>query len=155
MPSNPHVHLRGSTHARRWLAAAVTALVFLLLDAAWLGLTKDRLYGHFLAHLLAAGVNIVPAVLFYAVYPTGLTIFAVGPALDGSKPSIARNRGALLGLVAYATYDLSNQATLRDWPWLVTVCDIAWGTVASAIAAWLATLIVAATSRRDPRHIGQ
>jgi uncharacterized membrane protein len=112
---------------------------FLLLDACWLALMGQRLYRPAIGTLMAADVDWLAAALFYPVYVLGLLVFVVMPALERSDPGLALRRGALMGFVAYATYDLTNQATLLGWPWSVTVADLAWGAVASASAAWAAT----------------
>jgi uncharacterized membrane protein len=113
-------------------AVAATVAAFLVLDAAWLSLAGPHLYRPALGHLLASDVDWVAALLFYVLYLAGLAVFAVAPARTVGG---AAWRGALFGLVAYATYDLTNQATLRDWPWLVTLADLAWGAFASATAS--------------------
>ena len=124
---------------RRLLQAYVTAmLAFLLLDACWLSYMGPRLYSPALAGLLAPEVNWLAALLFYLLYLAGLLVFAIRPALEQQRPALALRLGALFGLVAYATYDLTNQATLRDWPWLITVADLIWGSFASGSAAWVA-----------------
>ena len=82
--------------------------------------------------------------IFYLIYAIGLTVFAVIPGTDAAAPLEALWRGALFGLVAYATYDLTNHATLRDWPLIVTVVDLAWGTVLSGAVATIATYVVIA-----------
>lgn len=111
--------------------ALVTTLAFLALDAAWLTFSGSRVYRPAIGHLMAASVDWPAAVLFYAVYIAGLLGFAIAPA-RGVRSAMLR--GALFGFVAYATYDLTCQATMRDWPWSVTVIDLAWGTFASAAA---------------------
>jgi len=117
------------------IAAPVTAVVFLALDAIWLTTMADRLYRPALAHLMLDRFEPVPAVMFYVVYLVGVLAFAVVPGLESRRWTTALGFGALLGLVAYATYDLTNQATLRDWPWRVTAADLCWGTFATAVAA--------------------
>lgn len=126
---------------RRLLAAYLVALVaFLALDAVWLTLMGPRLYAPALGPLLAPRVDWLAAVLFYLLYLVGLLVFAVAPALQAGRAGVAVGRGALFGLVAYATYDLTNQATMRGWPWAVTLADLAWGGLVSAtacgVAAW-------------------
>lgn len=134
---------------RTLLAAYVTALVcFLLLDAVWLSVMGPRLYQPALGPLMAPGVNWAAAALFYALYGVGLVVFAIAPALEAGEPTVALRRGALFGLMAYATYDLTNQATLRDWPWAVTVADLAWGTVVSGVSSWVAARITSRPARR-------
>jgi len=119
------------------LAGLAALLCFLALDACWLSLMGPRLYRPKLAALMADEVDWLAAALFYAIYLAGLTAFAILPSLERGGPRRALRLGALMGFVAYATYDLTNQATLRDWPWLVTVADLAWGAVVSGSAAWV------------------
>jgi uncharacterized membrane protein len=117
------------------IAYVGTAVVFLALDATWLTTMADRLYRPALGGLMLERFEPLPAVLFYVLYIAGITVFAIAPALANGGWAAALWRGALLGLLAYATYDLTNQATLRGWAWRVTVADLCWGTVVSAVAA--------------------
>jgi uncharacterized membrane protein len=119
------------------VAYPVTAIAFLALDAMWLTATADRLYRPALGHLMLDRFELAPAAIFYLLYLVGVLAFAVAPALASGRWIGALARGALLGLVAYATYDLTNQATLRDWPWRVTIADLCWGTCATAMASAL------------------
>ena len=123
------------------LTIAATTLAFLALDAAWLTVMGSRLYRPAIGHLMASEFDWLAALFFYVVYLGGLAGFALSPAKDAAGAAM---RGALFGFVAYATYDLTSQATLRDWPWLVTVVDLGWGTFASAAAC----AIGAAVARR-------
>ena len=117
------------------IAYPATAAVFLVLDAAWLWTQADRLYRPALGHLMLDRFALAPAAIFYLIYVAGMVVFAVAPGLDARRWTVALGYGALLGLVAYATYDLTNQATLRDWPWRVTVADLCWGTFVTAVAS--------------------
>ncbi|CAN5207089.1 DUF2177 family protein [soil metagenome] len=119
------------------IAYVATAIVFLGFDAVWLTLMADRLYRPNLGPMLLERYAAAPALLFYVIYIVGLVVFAVAPALQSGKWTTALLYGALFGLVAYATYDLTNQATLRGWPVIVTVADLCWGTFVSAVAATL------------------
>jgi len=122
---------------------------FGVLDALWLTQMFERLYKQALGPLLAPGLRLEAAGAFYLMYVTGLLLLAVRPAvLAGGGPAAAARRGAALGTFAYATYDLTNQATLAVWPTHVTVIDIAWGTFASAVASAAGAL---AWSRAAPR----
>ncbi len=112
-----------------------TAVVFLALDAVWLTTMADRLYRPALGRLMLDRFEAAPAIGFYAIYIAGVIAFAVLPGLESRRWTVALGFGALLGLVAYATYDLTNQATLRGWPWRVTLADLCWGTVVTAVAA--------------------
>lgn len=116
-------------------AYGATALVFLVLDAVWLSTMAARLYRPAIGHLMADGFALAPAAIFYVVYVLGIVVFAVAPALQTGRWTSALGLGALLGLVAYATYDLTNQATLRAWPWHLTLADLCWGTFVTAVAA--------------------
>jgi uncharacterized membrane protein len=112
-----------------------TAVVFCLLDFAWLGLVAPTFYKSQLGALLLDKPNLWPALVFYALYVVGLVVFCVMPAIDGESWTKAAMLGALFGFCAYATYDLSNLATLKDWSTAVTVVDMGWGAIVSALAA--------------------
>ena len=117
------------------VAYLVTLLAFVGIDFVWLSIAAERLYRLILKGILLDGFRVVPAVAFYLVFVVGLVAFAVRPALAAESPRLALHSGALFGLCAYATYDLTNQATLRDWTTTLTLADLAWGTVLSAMAA--------------------
>lgn len=119
------------------LVYAVTLAVFFAIDLVWLGVVARGFYRQRLGHLLGAEVNWGPAILFYLIFIAGIVFFAVRPALEAHSATRALVHGAFLGLVAYATYDLTNQATMRDWPLIVTVVDLAWGTVLTGAVAYL------------------
>lgn len=115
-----------------WIA---TAAAFLAIDAIWLSLAAPLLYKPLLGDMLREPFQLAPAALFYLIVTTGIVVFAVAPSLSGPSWTSAALRGAFFGLVAYATYDLTNQATLRGWPVTITVADLIWGTVLTAAAA--------------------
>lgn len=122
-----------------YLAAwVVTALTFLGLDAVWLSQMGPRLYKPLIGEITRPQPNFGAAAVFYLIYVSAIVFFAVAPGLEKSSLSKALLNGAALGLVAYATYDLTNQATLRIWDIRVTLADMAWGTIATAIAAGVA-----------------
>jgi uncharacterized membrane protein len=117
----------------RWLLVyAATAAVMVLIDLLWLGVIARPLYQRGIGHLMAAEYRLVPAALFYALYPVGLVVFAVLPQKDLLHTAML---AGLFGLLAYATYDLTNLATLRDWPLGLSLLDMAWGSGVSAVAA--------------------
>lgn len=123
-------------HLRALLFAYVASLAaFLALDALWLGSMYERLYKPSIGALLRDTPAMAPAALFYLLYALGLTVLVIATAPAGSSIFRAMGLGAVLGLVAYGTYDLSNYATLRGWPLLLTIADMAWGTFATALAA--------------------
>ncbi len=115
-----------------------TFIPFLVLDALWLGLVAPSFYKANIGHLMTDSPNFPAAGLFYLLYVAGLVVFVTGR--EGNMKQAAL-RGAFFGLLCYATYDLTNLATLRDWPVLVTVVDLIWGTFASTVtsvaAVWL------------------
>jgi uncharacterized membrane protein len=115
----------------------ITLIIFFAIDLVWLGVVAKNFYQKQIGHLMSPDVNWAPAALFYAVYIGGIVFFAVKPALEDGGAVRALAYGAVLGFVAYATYDLTNQATMRNWPVLVTVIDLAWGTVLTATVAFL------------------
>ena len=125
------------------VAYAVSLVVFLSLDMVWLGVMASRVYRPILGDLALTGVNLPAAVAFYLLYPIGLVIFVVLPSLKGGTIYSAVGYGALFGFFTYATYDLTNQATLRNWTLELSLIDMAWGTVlaavAGAVAFWAAT----------------
>ena len=139
MSPNPPWSLRSAA-----IAFAVAAVAFLLLDATWLTLMASRLYRPALGHVLREDFDVAAAAAFYAVYLAGLVTFVVRPA---ASPWAALGRGALFGFVCYATYDLTNQATVAGWPWRVTFADLAWGMFVSGASAWVACRAVRATRR--------
>lgn len=113
----------------------IIVLVIVMLDVLWLGVVMKDFYRTHLGHLMGGSVVWWAAVAFYLLFAAGLLYFAVIPALAAGSLMKAILLGAALGVVAYATYDLSNNATLKDWPVIVTVVDIAWGAVISGVAA--------------------
>lgn len=125
-----------------------TAVVFLVLDAIWLGTMADRLYRPAMGSILLERFALAPAVAFYLIYIAGVVLFAVTPALQSGRWVTALGYGAMLGLMAYATYDLTNQATLKDWSWTVTVADLCWGTFVTAVSAAAAARITMAIAGR-------
>jgi uncharacterized membrane protein len=117
------------------VAWVTTALVFLGLDAVWLSLSASLLYRPLLGGLLRDDFLLVPAALFYVIYTAGIVVFAISPSLASGRWTAAGLRGLFLGLFGYAVYDLTNQATLRNWPVTITVADLVWGTLLTAVAA--------------------
>ncbi|OWQ84427.1 hypothetical protein CDN99_24345 [Roseateles aquatilis] len=145
-----------ASRARQGVVAyALTALVFLAMDAVWLTSTNERLYRPAIGHLMSPTVDWTAAGLFYALYFAGLVYFAVSPALAARRPVLALARGAFIGLLAYGAYDFTNQATLRDWPWPLTIIDLAWGAVVSGVSSGVAAALALATSRPPRRTSGR
>ncbi len=127
---------------------AATALTMLILDGAWLALAVPRLYRPRIGELLAAKPSLPPAVAFYLMYVTAIVVLAVMPALSQGGWRRLLVHAAVFGLVAYATYDLTNQATLKTWSTTITLVDMAWGTLVTTAAASAGYAVVRWLSER-------
>ena len=124
--------------------AYVSGLIaFLVIDYIWLSQIALGFYREKLGPLMLDKPNLGIALLFYLVYVVGVVVLAVNPALEKQQWSIAVIYGGLLGLVAYGTYDITNLATLKNWPPIVTVVDIIWGTVLTASVAAISYFVTA------------
>jgi uncharacterized membrane protein len=119
----------------------ITLVVFFLIDMVWLGVVAKGFYRKHLGAMLSPKVNWAAAILFYLLFIVGLLVFVIKPALLSGEPLKALFLGALLGLISYATYDLSNLATLKDWPLVVTVVDLIWGSVLGGAVSFVAVLL--------------
>jgi uncharacterized membrane protein len=120
---------------RLLVAYAATLVVFCCFDFVWLGWVAKDYYQSQLGGLLLVQPNWAAAVTFYALYAAGVVFFCISPALDTVSLGKAALLGALLGALAYATYDLSNLATLKGWPMALSLVDIAWGSFVTCVAA--------------------
>ncbi len=112
----------------------LSLFIFLLMDAVWLGFIAKELYQKELGALLGP-VRWGPALLFYLLYLSGVLYFAILPALEKNSYFQALINGAFFGLIAYATYDLTNLATLKDWPLKIVIYDLLWGLFITAITS--------------------
>lgn len=118
------------------------AVIFAVVDSLWIGLVANKFYKQQLGRLLLDKPNFGPAIVFYAIAVVGMAVFVVEPALNVHSWRSALGHGALLGLVTYATYDLTNAATLKHWPARLTLVDMTWGTVVTAFATTVSVLIL-------------
>jgi uncharacterized membrane protein len=107
----------------------ITVPIFFIIDLTWLGFVAKGFYQKHLGYLMRPQINWAAAILFYLLFIIGIVFFAVRPALESQSPMRALVYGAMFGFFAYATYDLTNLATVKDWPVIVTVIDLVWGTV--------------------------
>ena len=124
------------------IAFAVLAIAFLAIDSIWLGVIAVDFYKATIGHLLAPKPNFVAAAFFYVIYLAGVVHFVVLPAVAEDSVLKAARQGALFGLVAYATYDLTNMSTMRDWPLSVTLADMAWGAFITGVSSSISTWVV-------------
>ncbi|MFA7116670.1 MAG: DUF2177 family protein [Bacteroidales bacterium] len=113
----------------------LTTIVFLIVDMAWLGLIAKNLYQKYLGDFLTDKVNWTAALIFYLIYVVGVSIFVIYPSVNKNSVFNAILMGGLFGFFAYATYDLTNLATLKGWPLPIVFIDIAWGVVLTAIVS--------------------
>ena len=121
------------SHFSRFLKLYAVALaIFVVLDGIWLGLVAKSFYRNQIGFLMKSEINWMAAIAFYLLFIVGLVLFVITPAMEKNSWVHALVLGALFGLITYATYDLSNLATLKDWPLLVTVVDLAWGATLAA-----------------------
>jgi uncharacterized membrane protein len=118
-----------------------TLLVFFAVDMVWLGLVARSFYSNNLSYLMAPSVNWPAALLFYMLFIVGILVFVVLPGLKSGSVRDTLLRAALFGLITYATYDLTNLATLRDWPLVLSVVDMAWGATLSMIVSYAGLMI--------------
>ena len=120
----------------KYLKASIAiAIVFTVIDLAWISLYLGDVYDAQLSSIMRATPLVVPAVLFYLGYIVAILFFAVRPALREGRAATAAINGAALGAVAYGTYTLTNHAILEDWAWHLVVSDIAWGALLTATCA--------------------
>lgn len=119
----------------------ITLAVFFLVDMIWLGVVAKGFYRKHLGTMLSPKVNWAAALLFYLLFIVGLLVFVIRPALVQGEPFKALVLGAFFGLISYATYDLSNLATLKDWPIIVTVVDLVWGTALGGLVSLAGALL--------------
>ena len=120
---------------------AITTVVFFAIDMVWLGLVARNFYKQKLGFLLSGNVNWIAALIFYFIFTAGILYFAVLPSLKDASWHKALLNGALLGLLCYATYDLTNMATIDKWPIEVVIVDIIWGIVLTGSVATITYLI--------------
>ncbi|MFH5836163.1 DUF2177 family protein [Proteiniclasticum sp. C24MP] len=112
----------------------MTLVIFFLVDIVWLGVISKKLYKEYLGHLMGP-VNWPAALIFYAMFIAGLVFFVINPAIEKESLIYAIIVGGFFGFITYGTYDLTNLATLKDWPVTITIIDLIWGTFLNAATA--------------------
>ncbi len=121
---------------------AIALVIFLAIDMVWLTLIAKSLYAQHLGYLMAPKAKLLVAFLFYLLFVVGLQFFVLNPALASGSWKTALFAGMFFGLVTYATYDLTNLATVKDWPVLITAIDLVWGSFVSGVTALLSFLVI-------------
>jgi len=124
---------------KQYLVALVT---FLIIDGLWLTVVAKNFYAKYLGFIMTKTPNLVAAGIFYLIYILGMVVLILTPAFQKGSLMSAIFTGALFGLCGYATYDLTNLATIKDWPLLVTIVDLIWGTVLSGAVAGISYLVL-------------
>lgn len=126
-----------------FLKSYLTALVaFFLIDMLWLGFIAKSFYNKQLSGFISPNINWVAAIVFYLVFIAGLVVFVISPALKQGTAKTVFLYGMFFGLVTYATYDLTNLATLKNWPLIVTLVDLAWGALLGGLVSLITFLLV-------------
>lgn len=110
----------------------IAVSVFFVIDMVWLGFVAKNFYNEQIGFLMKTKVEWIPALIFYLLFVVGLVVFVISPAIENKIWTQALFFGALFGLITYATYDLTNLATLKDWPLTVTMVDLIWGMAISS-----------------------
>lgn len=117
-------------------------VVFFVIDLIWLGVIAQKLYSKYLGYIMKEKPNWMAAILFYLLYIIGLVFFVINPALEKSSWQYALFAGLFFGFITYATYDLTNLATLKDWPLTITIIDLIWGSVLGASVSVITYAII-------------
>ncbi len=120
---------------------AIALPIFFAMDMMWLGVVAKKFYARHIGLLLKSNINWPAAILFYLLFLAGLVVFVIGPAIERGGWPRALLYGALFGMITYATYDLTNLATLKDWPLMLTVVDMLWGMGLAATVSSLTCVI--------------
>lgn len=127
----------------KWIVYfSVTFIVFMGIDLIWLGFVAKNIYAKYLGYLMAPTINWVAAFVFYVIFNVGVLYFVIAPSLVDRDFTQLVIRAMLFGFVTYATYDLTNLATIRDWPITITIIDLIWGTTLSTSVSILSYLII-------------
>ena len=126
-----------------WLAYfTVTFVVFMGIDLVWLGFVAKNIYSKYLGYLMAPNINWLAAMVFYVIFIIGILYFVIAPSLVDRDFTQLVIRAILFGFITYATYDLTNLATVRDWPITITIIDLIWGTTLSTSVSVISYLII-------------
>lgn len=119
----------------------ITLAVFLTIDFVWLTMVAKNIYANQLGFLMTANVNWAAAILFYLLFCAGIVTFVIMPSLEQHSSKKCLQLGLLFGLISYATYDLTNLATIKNWPLMITIIDLIWGSLVTATTAWISYYI--------------
>jgi len=121
---------------------AVALIVFFVIDIVWLAVVAKDLYRKELGFVMSPRPNWIAAILFYLIFITGLVFFVVNPAVEKESWTYAMLVGMFFGFITYSTYDLTNLATLKDWPLKITIIDLIWGTALGGLVSTVTFLVL-------------
>ena len=121
---------------------AVAFMAFIVIDLVWLGYVAKNLYKKYLGFIMRPDPDWTAAMVFYLLYLAGVVFFVINPALEKQSWKFALFAGMFFGLITYATYDLTNLATLKDWPVIITIIDLAWGTTLGGLVSLVTWAVV-------------
>jgi uncharacterized membrane protein len=119
----------------------IALIIFVILDAIWLGIIGRNLYSKYIGYIMTETPNWIAAIIFYLLFIVGIIVFVVFPGMEEKNLWVSFGKAALFGLVTYATYDLTNLATIKSWPIQITIIDLIWGTFLSSIVG-VTTIII-------------
>lgn len=120
----------------------ITFGIYLVIEMLWLTVIAKNLYEKYIGHLMAAKPNLIVSLIYFIIVIAGLIFFAINPALEKSSIKYAFLAGAIFGLMSYTTYSMTNLATLKDWPVVITIVDVMWGTILNSLTAGLSFYII-------------
>lgn len=120
----------------------ITFIVFMTIDLIWLGVVAKNLYNKYLGYIMTKNINWMAAIIFYMIFVIGMLLFVIQPALAKDSVQYLILYGMAYGFITYATYDLTNLATLKDWPLEITIIDLIWGTTLSTLTSYFSYLII-------------
>ena len=120
----------------------ITFVVFMTIDLIWLGVVAKKLYNKYLGYIMAKNINWIAAIVFYIIFIVGLLMFVIYPALEKNSIQYLILYGMAYGFITYSTYDLTNLATLKDWPIQITIIDLIWGTTLSTLTSFFSYMII-------------
>jgi uncharacterized membrane protein len=128
---------------------ATSLVIFLIFDSVWLIKISPDLYREYIGHLLAESPRLDAALAFYLIYMAGLTWFCIRPSIDDEKWTYSALRAGFFGVVSYATFDLTAQAVFRDWPTVITLIDLAWGSFICSVTTLVCRRIFLPSTKKQ------
>ncbi|MDO7975759.1 DUF2177 family protein [Oceanotoga teriensis] len=120
----------------------ISFIVFFIIDILWLGLIAKNIYNKYLGYIIKDNFNWIAAIIFYIIFIIGIQFFVLNPAIEKQSVFYAFLVGGIFGFITYSTYDLTNLATIKQWPISITIIDIIWGSILSSLTSGISYLII-------------